>query len=112
MVPAAVRDRDLPDPVLQGQHCPGPSGTSQWKIVPTIEGYVEMASQDCSGHRISASRPGGTFLGGGIALMYALKYPQDLAGTDTVGSGARLLVHPLTLEALEKVIKDPGLKTL
>jgi pimeloyl-ACP methyl ester carboxylesterase len=51
----------------------------------------------------------GHSLGGGIALLYALKYPEDLKGIISVGSGARLRVHPMYLEELEKAIKEPSL---
>ena len=51
----------------------------------------------------------GHSLGGGIALLYALKYPGDLKGIISVGSGARLRVHPMYLEELEKAIKEPNL---
>jgi pimeloyl-ACP methyl ester carboxylesterase len=51
----------------------------------------------------------GHSLGGGIALLYALKYPNDLKGIISVGSGARLRVHPMYLEELEKAIREPNL---
>ena len=50
----------------------------------------------------------GHSLGGAIAFLYALKYPDDLAGIVSVGSGARLRVHPMFLEELEKAIDEPG----
>ena len=33
-------------------------------------------------------------MGGAIALDYALRYPEDLAGLVLIGAGARLRVHP------------------
>jgi len=51
----------------------------------------------------------GHSLGGGIALQYALDYPQDLAGVITVGSGGRLRVHPDFLQMMEKAIDEPSL---
>ena len=42
----------------------------------------------------------GHSLGGAIAFLYALKYPDDLAGIVSVGSGARLRVHSMYLEEL------------
>jgi len=50
----------------------------------------------------------GHSLGGGIALLYALKYPEDLKGIISVGSGLRLRVHPKYLDDLRKSIADPA----
>ena len=43
----------------------------------------------------------GHSLGGAIALQYALDHGDEVAGIVLVGSGARLRVHPATLEALD-----------
>ncbi len=48
----------------------------------------------------------GHSLGGGIALMHAYKYPQDLRGVILVGSGARLRVLPLIIEAIKNKLND------
>jgi pimeloyl-ACP methyl ester carboxylesterase len=50
----------------------------------------------------------GHSLGGGIAFLYALRHPDDLKGIVSVGSGARLRVHPMYLEELEKAIREPA----
>ena len=47
----------------------------------------------------------GHSFGGAIALMYALKYPQELKGIIIIGSGARLRVHPTFLIPCEEAIK-------
>jgi len=47
----------------------------------------------------------GHSLGGAIALMYALRYPQELKGIIIIGSGARLRVHPMFLAPCEEAIK-------
>jgi len=49
----------------------------------------------------------GHSLGGGIALMHAYKYPQDTKAIITVGSGARLRVLPLIIEAIKNKLNDP-----
>jgi pimeloyl-ACP methyl ester carboxylesterase len=49
----------------------------------------------------------GHSLGGAIAFLYALEYPDELAGVVSVGSGARLRVHPMFLEELEKADEEP-----
>jgi pimeloyl-ACP methyl ester carboxylesterase len=51
----------------------------------------------------------GHSLGGGIALQYALDYPEDLAGVIPVGSGGRLRVHPDFIKHLEKAVTEPSL---
>jgi len=48
----------------------------------------------------------GHSLGGGIALSYALSYPEDLAGIVLIGSGARLRVLPQILEAIKDRLND------
>ena len=48
----------------------------------------------------------GHSLGGGIALLYGLKYPENVKGLICLGSGARLRVAPMLLEGLEKAIAD------
>jgi pimeloyl-ACP methyl ester carboxylesterase len=51
----------------------------------------------------------GHSLGGATAFLYALNHPEDLAAIVSVGSGARLRVHPTFLEELEKAIGNPAL---
>jgi len=67
-----------------------------------LRGYVKDRGHDdvvLAGHS----------LGGGIALAYALKYPNDLKGLILLGSGVRLRVHPMFLESLEKACGEPGI---
>jgi pimeloyl-ACP methyl ester carboxylesterase len=52
----------------------------------------------------------GHSFGGAIALMYALRYPQDLKGIIIIGSGARLRVHPRFLTPCEEAINGNGQK--
>jgi pimeloyl-ACP methyl ester carboxylesterase len=47
----------------------------------------------------------GHSFGGAIALMYALRYPQELKGVIIIGSGARLKVHHRFLAACEEAIR-------
>jgi pimeloyl-ACP methyl ester carboxylesterase len=83
-------------------------GHPQGNLIPTIDGYVEWLHKTVqkAGYRHLVLV--GHSLGGGIALLYTLKYPEEVKGIITVGSGARLRVHPMYLEALEKAIKDPS----
>ena len=45
--------------------------------------------------------------GGGIALQYALDYPDDVKGLILVGSGGRLRVHPDTLKMMADMVDEP-----
>ncbi|MDD5289085.1 MAG: alpha/beta hydrolase, partial [Dehalococcoidales bacterium] len=49
---------------------------------------------------------GGHSLGGGIALLYGLKYGSELKGLILMGAGARLRVLPDTLATLKGLIGD------
>jgi pimeloyl-ACP methyl ester carboxylesterase len=49
----------------------------------------------------------GHSLGGGIALQYALDYPDDLKALIPIGSGGRLRVHPDTLTFMEQMVAAP-----
>jgi len=49
---------------------------------------------------------GGHSLGGGIALLYALNYGNELKGLVLIGTGARLRVRPDILEQVRKMIGD------
>lgn len=81
-------------------HPEGEPCTSIEDYVAWLKGYI-----DERGYRDVVLA--GHSLGGAIAQLYALKYPGDLAGLILIGSGARLRVHPMYLEALEKARDDP-----
>jgi pimeloyl-ACP methyl ester carboxylesterase len=83
-------------------------GHPQGELISSIDGYVEWLRKTVQEAGYREVVLAGHSLGGGIALRYALKYPQDLAAIITVGSGARLRVHPMFLEGLEKAVMDPG----
>lgn len=83
-------------------------GHPDGQLYPTIDGYASWLHDFIHGHDCCHSVIlVGHSLGGGIALQYALTYPEDLAGVVLVGSGARLRVHPMFLETLEKMIDAP-----
>ncbi|MGA3084597.1 MAG: alpha/beta hydrolase [Thermodesulfobacteriota bacterium] len=83
-------------------------GHPKGKLIPTIDGYVEWLHKTLQNAGYSRIVLVGHSLGGGIALLYALKYPEEVKGIISVGSGARLRVHPMFLEALEKAVNDPS----
>ena len=68
----------------------------------SVDSYVEWLRRYIrdSGH-IDVVLAGHS-LGGAIAQLYALKYPEDLEGLILIGSGARLRVNTMYLEMLEQ----------
>ena len=48
----------------------------------------------------------GHSIGGGIALQYALDYPEDTLALILVGSGGRLRVHPDTISHMEQALAN------
>ncbi|TET38695.1 MAG: alpha/beta hydrolase [Dehalococcoidia bacterium] len=83
-------------------------GHPQGELRTSIDDYVEWLRGYIHEKDYSDVVLAGHSLGGGIVLLYALKYPQDLKGIIPIGSGARLRVHPMYLEMLEKAIDDPS----
>ena len=80
-----------------GALCPSIKGYADWlKDVSLERGYEEIV---VVGHS----------LGGGIALQFALDYPEMLAGVILIGSGARLKVHPSFLAFLQKAVEDQNM---
>lgn len=73
----------------------------------TIDEYVEWLHGYVTDKGYTDLVIVGHSLGGGIALLYGLEYPESLKGLISVGSGGRLRVHPMYLEGLEKAIADP-----
>ena len=67
----------------------------------TIDDYVEWLHGYINEKGYADLVIAGHSLGGGIALLYGLKYPESLKGLITVGSGARLRVHPMFLDGLQ-----------
>jgi pimeloyl-ACP methyl ester carboxylesterase len=70
----------------------------------TIEDYVQWLHAYVSANEDTNLVIVGHSLGGGIALLFGLKYPEKVKGLICLGSGARLRVHPMFLEGLEKAI--------
>ena len=90
-------DADAPE--LRG-HPGGKACTSVEEYSDWLHGYIlEKGYTDAvlAGHS----------LGGGIALQHAFKYPGDLKGIILVGSGGRLRVLPLIIEAISGRLNDP-----
>jgi pimeloyl-ACP methyl ester carboxylesterase len=73
----------------------------------TIDDYVEWLHAYVEEKGYSDLVVAGHSLGGGIALLYGLTYPDNVRGLISVGSGGRLRVHPNFLDGLERAIADP-----
>lgn len=84
-------------------------GHPRGKPCTSVDGYVEWLRNYIHERGYSKVILAGNSLGGGIVLLYALKYPGDLKGIITIGSGARLRVHPMYLTQLEEAIKNAKL---
>lgn len=82
-------------------------GPPQGEAYRTVDEYVEWLRDYIRGKGYKQVVIVGHSLGGGIALLYALKYPDEVLGIIPISSGARLRVHTMVLEALEKAIEDP-----
>jgi len=82
-------------------------GHPEGKPCATIDEYVEWLHGYVTDQRLADLVIAGHSLGGGIALLYGLTYPENVKGLISIGSGGRLRVHPMYLEALEKVMADP-----
>lgn len=76
-------------------------------LCQTIEAYADWLHGYVTNRGYTDLVLTGHSLGGGIILQYALTYPENVKALITVGSGGRLRVHPMYLEALEKSISDP-----
>ena len=70
----------------------------------TIDEYVQWLNiyVEAQGHKDLVLA--GHSMGGAIALLYGLEFPAQVKGLICVGSGARLRVHPVYLEALAKAL--------
>lgn len=79
---------------LPGHPCGKPCNSVD-SYVDWLRGYI----RDSGHHDLVLA---GHSLGGAIALLYALKYPEDLKGLITIGSGARLRVSTMYLEMLKQ----------
>ena len=67
-----------------------PSG----KACNSIEGYLEWVRGFNTARRYKDVVLCGHSMGGAIAQLYALRYPEELKGIILIGTGARLRVHP------------------
>ena len=70
-----------------------------------IQEYVEWLRSHIHGMGLSELVLAGHSMGGAIAQLYALTYPQELRGIVLIGAGARLRVHPKYLEECQEAMQ-------
>jgi pimeloyl-ACP methyl ester carboxylesterase len=97
--------------MLQKQHftdadTPDLPGHPHGEICSSIEAYSDWLHGYFQEKEYTDVVLAGHSLGGGITLLHALKYPKDLKGIILIGSGARLRVLPLIIEAVEGKLND------
>ncbi|MEI6185567.1 MAG: alpha/beta hydrolase [Dehalococcoidia bacterium] len=97
--------------MLQKRHftdadTPDLPGHPHGEICTSIEAYSDWLHGYFQKKEYTDVVLAGHSLGGGIALMHAVRYPKDLKGIIMIGSGARLRVLPLILEAIEAKLGD------
>ena len=84
------------------------SGHPEGKPCTSIEDYAEWLHQYVLGKGYSEPVLAGHSMGGAVAQMYALNYPQDVKGLILIGTGARLRVRPDFLGLMEAGIDAPA----
>jgi pimeloyl-ACP methyl ester carboxylesterase len=97
--------------MLQKQHfsdadTPDLPGHPQGQICTSVEAYTDWLHGYFREKEYKDIVLAGHSLGGGIALLHALKYPADLKGIILIGSGARLRVLPLIIELVGGKLND------
>ena len=79
-------------------------GHPDGQALKSVDECVEWLMDYLKGKECGDVILAGHSFGGAIALMYALKYPQELKGIIIIGSGARLRVHSIFLTTCEQAI--------
>ena len=79
-------------------------GHPDGQALKSVDECVEWLRDYLKGKECGDVILAGHSFGGAIALMYALKYPQELKGIIIIGSGARLRVHSIFLTTCEQAI--------
>ena len=93
-----------------GSHAVDLPGHPRGEILKSVEGCVDWLRKYIKEMGFEDVVLAGHSFGGAIALLYALKYPQELKGIIVIGSGARLKVHPIFLTPCEEAIRGDGQK--
>jgi pimeloyl-ACP methyl ester carboxylesterase len=88
-----------------GSHAVNLPGHPRGQILKSVEECVDWLRKYIKKRACKEVILAGHSFGGAIALMYALRYPQELKGIIIIGSGARLRVHPMFLTLCEEAIR-------
>lgn len=93
---------------FKGSEAPDLPGHPEGKPCTSVDDYAHWLHEYIM--RGGDSKPviAGRSLGGAIALMYALSYPEDIKALILIGTGARLRVRPDLLKILEDLIDAPA----
>lgn len=83
-------------------------GHPDGELRTSVEGYADWLKGYAEKKGYKDLVPAGHSMGGAAALMFALKYPDNVKAVVTIGSGAKLRVHPKFLEELENAVKGQG----
>jgi len=73
----------------------------------SIEQYTEWLNDYILSNKYEPVILAGHSMGGGIAQMYALKYPENTTALILIGTGARLRVNPAFLSIIRDGITNP-----
>jgi len=82
-------------------------GRPDGDFCPSIESAVDWLKAYVDKNGLNDLVLVGHSLGTAIALQYAIAHPGDLKGMVLIGGGARLRVHPDTLDFLGRAIESP-----
>jgi pimeloyl-ACP methyl ester carboxylesterase len=93
---------------FKDSEAPDLPGHPEGKPCTSIEGYTQWLHEYVMREGDSKPVIAGHSLGGAIALMYALTYPDDVKALILVGTGARLRVRPDLIQIIEDFIDAPG----